>query len=139
MNWSFNPNLVGPWDEVFPPDPTVGYLYVMAFDSGWTKVGLTTNWPKRQQSHKSTFRGLGWALSQEPWKSCVVPRDDLGLIEMRLRAEARRTSDGNAFNPRVAGVGRDRSKPAGTELFRGCSFEYLVAFADVLARTDALV
>lgn len=36
-------------------------------------------------------------------------------------------------------LGRDASKPAGTELFRGCSFDYLVAFAEVLAKTDALV
>lgn len=141
MNWTYalSPDLAGPWDEVYPTDTTMGYLYVMAFDSGWTKVGLTTDWPKRRHSHTSTFRRLGWELTQDPWKSCVVPRAELGVIEKRLHAEAWRTSDGNAFNPRVAGVGRDASKPAGTELFRGCSFDYLVAFADVLAKTDALV
>lgn len=125
------------WDEFFPPTPDLGYLYVIEFDSGWTKIGLTTNWLRRQSAVRSEYRKLGWTPSREPWKSCVLDSDDLHMLEDRLIAEAERTSDGSAFNPFMRGRGRNSSKPAGTELFRGCSFDYLVAFADVLARTDA--
>lgn len=126
------------WGEYFPPTPDLGYLYVIEFDSGWTKVGRTTNWPRRQSVLRSTYRKLGWTSSRSPWKSCVVHSDDLQMLEDRLIAEAKRTSDGADFNPFVPGRGRDTSKPAGTELFQGCSFDYLAAaYADVLARTDA--
>ena len=125
------------WDEFFPPTPALGYLYVIEFDSGWAKVGLTRNWLRRQSDLRSQYRKQGWKFSRPPWKSCVVNDDDLRIIEERLIAEARRTSDGSDFNPFVPGRGRDVAKPAGTELFRGCSFDYLVAYADVLARTDA--
>jgi hypothetical protein len=137
MMW--HPNLTGPWDEWFPPEPERGYLYVMAFDSGWTKVGLTTDWEQRRSALKTAYRRLGWSVSRTPWKSCVVPREDLDMIEKRLIIEARRTSDSTEFNPRIRGVGRDRTRLAGTELFHGCTFDYLVAYADVLAQTDALI
>lgn len=74
---------------MYPTDTTMGYLYAMAFDSGWTKVGLTIDWPKRRRSHTSTFRTRGGrGLLQAPWKSDVVPRTELEVIEKRLRAEA---------------------------------------------------
>lgn len=126
------------WEEYYPPTPALGYLYVIEFDSGWTKVGLTHNWPSRQSKLRSQYRKQGWEFSRSPWKSCVVNDDDLRTLEERLIAEARKTSDGSDFNPFVPGRGRDvTTKPAGTELFRGCSFDYLVAYADVLTRTDA--
>lgn len=40
------------------------------------------------------------------------------------------------MNPFMPGHGRDIAKPAATELFRGCSFNYVVAYADVLAQTE---
>lgn len=125
------------WDEYFPPTDELGYLYVIELDSGWTKVGLTRDWSRRQSDLRREYRRLGWEFARPPWKSCVVNDDDLRIIERRLIAEAARTSDGSEFNPFVPGRGRDAGKPAATELFRGCSFDYLIAYADVLARTDA--
>lgn len=135
------------WDEQWPPDLSVGYLYVIEFDSGWVKVGLTTNWQSRRATHVREYgRRYGWEMARPPWKSCCVSnerpetgrRSDLARIEARLIREARRTSDGRKLNPFVRGHGRDRSRPSETETFHGCSFDYLIAYADVLARTDAL-
>jgi hypothetical protein len=50
--------------------------------------------------------------------------------------ESRRTSGGGTLNPFMPGHGRDITKPAATEHFRGCSFNYVVAYADVLAQTE---
>ena len=134
------------WDEFYPPDPGFGYLYVIEFDSGWIKVGKTTNWPRRRSDNLAKYRKLGWTVTRTPWKSCLLSNErhdertpsDLGVLEQRLIREARRTSDKREFNPFVYGTGRDRSKSAETELFSGCSFDYLTAYADVLARTDAV-
>ncbi|WP_420878942.1 hypothetical protein [Rhodococcus sp. (in: high G+C Gram-positive bacteria)] len=133
----FSPTAPDCWDEVYPPTPALGHLYVIEFDSGWMKVGYTTNWPRRRTAHAATFRRMGWTITRPPWVSCVVPAAALRPLEERLLAEAQRTCDGRRFNPARPRQGRDRSRPAGTELFHDCSFGYLSAFGDVLARTDA--
>ncbi|MFD7012498.1 hypothetical protein [Rhodococcus jostii] len=138
-------SVIDHYDEFYPPDPGFGYLYVIEFDTGWIKVGKTTNWLRRRSDNLAKYRRLGWTVARPPWKSCLLSNEspdertpsDLGALEQRLLREARRTSDQREFNPSVRGIGRDPSKPAATELFSGCSFDYLTAYADVLARTDA--
>ncbi|QSE86734.1 hypothetical protein [Rhodococcus koreensis] len=146
IDWQFS-DKYNCWDEWYPPELGIGYLYVIEFDSGWIKAGHTTDWSRRLTQIRCDYRPFGWAFARPPWRSCVVSneprpggeRTDLRRIEGVLLDEARRTSDGHRFNPVIPGVGRDRSKPAATELFSGCSFGYLTAYAEVLARTDALV
>lgn len=136
-SWALSETPADYWDEFFPPTPELGYLYVIEFDSGWTKVGLTRYPSRRKRDLRSEYRTLGWTFARPQWTSCVVNDYDLRDLEARLIAEARRTSDGSEFNAVVPGHGRHAARPAGTELYRGCSFDYLVAYADVLTRTHA--
>ncbi len=134
------------WGEVYPPDVDFGHLYVVEFDSGWIKVGRTSNWRKRLATHRREYRRqYGWSVVDE-WYSCLVSniRDqhlrssDLRTIETRLKDYAGAVSDEQLLNPRIRGVGRDKTRPAETELFHGCNFGTLCAYADVLAICDAV-
>lgn len=131
--------------EVDQAQPQPGVLYVIELDSGWIKVGRTTNWRRRRSDHARTYRAYGWTIIRE-WQSVPVSNrsadpkrtPDLEAIERQLIKEAHRTSDGSKLNPWLDGVGRDKSKRAETETFCGCDFGYLTAYADVLARCVAL-
>ncbi|WP_280448605.1 hypothetical protein [Nocardia brasiliensis] len=134
------------WGEVYPPDVDYGHLYVVQFDSGWVKVGKTSDWRTRLATHQREYRRwYGWSVSVQ-WSSCLVSdiRDDrfrpsdLGGIERRLLRYAGAISDGQQLNPHIRGVGRDNTRPAETELFHGCDFGTLCAYADVLALCDAV-
>ncbi|WP_040694335.1 hypothetical protein [Nocardia vinacea] len=134
------------WGEVYPPDPDYGHLYVVEFDSGWVKVGKTSNWRTRLASHRREYRRwYGWSVVDQ-WYSCLVSdiRDDrrrssgLCSIEWRLLRYAGAVSDGQQLNPWTPAVGRDKSRPAETELFHDCDFGTLCAYADVLALCDAV-
>ncbi len=134
-----------PYDEIYPPDPDYGHLYVIEFSSGWIKVGKTSDWPKRLRTHRYEYgKAYGWSVTNQ-WNSCVVSdfqqnppySSDLSNIEQRLIRYARLTSDGRELNPWVRGVGRDRTRRPETELFCGCNFGTVCAYADVLALCDA--
>ncbi|WP_433679214.1 hypothetical protein [Nocardia sp. CA-119907] len=134
------------WGAEYPPNPDVGHLYVVLFDSGWIKVGRTC-FPDRRirELQRQYSRYYGWTLVQS-WESCLVsnvevhPRrhSDLYMVERKLIRYAKATSDGQELNPFVRGVGRDRTRPAETEAFYGCDFGTVRAYADVLARCEAV-
>lgn len=133
------------WGEVYPPDVEYGHLYVIEFDSGWVKVGKTSDWHTRLATHRREYRRCyGWSVVDD-WSSCLVDnvRDgrshssDLCTIERRLLRYARTVSDRRQLNPRTPGVGRDKTRPSETELFHGCDFGVLRAYADALATNHA--
>jgi hypothetical protein len=133
------------WGEVYPPDPDYGHLYVIEFDSGWVKVGKTSDWRTRLATHRREYRRwYGWSVVDQ-WYSCLVNdihddrmrSSDLRRIERRLLRYAGSTSDGHRLDPSAYVVGDDKPRRAETELFHGCDFGTLCAYADVLALCDA--
>jgi hypothetical protein len=119
-----------------------GCLYVAEFAFGGIKVGRTIDWGRRKRELE---HGYGTTITQESTSSevsAIPPADSrefapLVNAEAALCRYARSNSDSREFNPHLPSVGRDRTRPAGTEVFYGCDFDDLSEHAERLAKLFA--
>lgn len=128
-------------DQPWRPGADTGQLYVVEFDSGWVKVGQSTNWTNRRARISSEFgKRYGWAIVRD-WQSSQFSavrregarRSELAELEQRLLRIIRRIPGMRVYSDELPNRGRRATGAGETETFHGRPFGDLVACAEVLA------